>query len=109
MDRALREIQDGIDVDMNLHMGGNVHATLTSPYECVNVHYWFMKDEKLRPGRGVSLRVPEWKELCLADKQLDDNVPELATTVECMQQEDHQNLMGMLACQECHPNDWDRY
>ena len=99
---ALKEVMDGKpDIGLRIHLGGNVHASVTAPYACVNLRKWFTKYDQLRPGRGITLHAPQWTQLCKLDEDiLDEAIPKLPTTTECAEQPDHHNLN----CLECCPD-----
>ena len=102
---ALEDVCSSKQVNLKIHLGGNVHVTVNSPYACVNIRKWYTdkRDDVVKPGKGLSLHPAQWRELCFVDSKLDRDIPALKDTVECMQQGDHQNLLGALECPECCP------
>lgn len=101
---ALKKVMDGGHIDMRIHLGGNVYAGVAAPYVGVNVRKWYRKDDELRPGLGLILHPHQWNKLCDVDASLNASVPTLENTVECINQLDHQNQLGMLQCSECCPD-----
>jgi len=105
IDEALRDVKNKKIVSFKAHFGGNVYATVQTPYACVNIRQWYLENDVLKPGRGTSLRSAEWNELLRIDRELLDTVePEIKTTLRCYEQLDHQNQEGAMDCCECNPN-----
>lgn len=102
---ALWQVVEGKDVDLKIHLGANIYASVQTPYRCVNIREWF-KDENgvKRPGHGVALNTWQWETFVAYDKQLDRVVPELKDTVRCMDANDHYNIPNALQCRECFPD-----
>ena len=110
LSEALADVKGGKDIDVMIHLGGNMHASVQSPYHGVNIRQWFRYQNmnqvkgELKPGRGIFLKSDEWTEFCKVDSCLDDLVPELSETIYCIDQSDHMNQLGGIACMECNPD-----
>ena len=110
LSEALADVKGGKDVNVMIHLGGNMHASIQSPYQGINIRQWFryqnMNQDKgeLKPGRGIFLKSGEWTEFCKVNSCLDELVPELSETIYCMDQTDHMNQLGGIACMECNPD-----
>ena len=111
----LKEIKDSFKkavrdecVNVKLHLGANVYASIKSPYKCIHIRQWYTNiDNELRPGKeGVTLTYGSLRELCKIDGHIETIVPELAITLRCEDQPDHANQLGALRCSFCNPN-WD--
>ena len=105
--QALTQVRKGAqDIALKCHIGGNVYATVDSPYACVNIRQWYKMevDGELLPGRGLSLTANQWDKYLEYDPLLDNYAPALASVAPCLFGEDHQNQEGWLMCPECNPN-----
>jgi hypothetical protein len=94
-------------VNIKIHLGANVHASIKSPFKCVHIRKWYrnMDVNELRPGKeGVTLTYRGLRELCKIDNHIETIVPELTTTLICVEQLDHANQLGALMCNFCNPN-----
>jgi hypothetical protein len=107
VDGALENLNQGKDVDYEVHLGGNVYLSLTSPYNCVDIRQKY-QDERgvIRfTRRGVSLRRSEWLKLKQAFGDILGAVPEADDLpTPCLMRDDHMNPLGALECKECTPN-----
>ena len=103
--QSLESVCLGEEVNLKIHLGANVFASVQSPYRCVNIRHWF-KDAKnvKRPGNGVALSPPLWRNLLKEDAKVDCVIPELKNTPRCYEQGDHQNQIGWITCYECNPD-----
>ena len=68
IDQKLEEVKRDERVDYRLHLGANVHVSITSSYKCVNIRkFEFARNsakKKMYPTmQGLSLRIPEWNRL----------------------------------------------
>lgn len=108
----VKNIRDGDEgVFHKYHLGGNVYASVTSPYVGVSIRKWFMaggdgddKSKELLPGRGIFLKHREWMTLCDADDLITEFIPRIKDTVRCGDRMDHMNQLGWINCVECNPN-----
>ena len=110
LSKALDEVCQAKDVQLKIHLGANMYASVQAPYRCVNLRQWF-KDAQgvLRPGKGVALTIPVWDKFLLVNDDLHERVTELEDAVPCKLQDDHINQLGRLRCGECNPDsymDW---
>ena len=104
---ALADLKKGGKVVLKEHLGRNVYAHVQTPYNGVNIRQWFKPKEDgdhLLPGKGIFLNSLEWNEFCKVDECMNDFVTELKDTVRCIDQTDHCNQLGYIACGECNPN-----
>jgi hypothetical protein len=110
LSKALNEVCQGKEIQLKIHLGDDMYASVQSPYRCVNLRQWFNDAQGvLRPGKGVALNVPVWDKFLLVNADLHDRITELKDTVPCNCQDDHPNQLGMLRCAECNPDsymDW---
>lgn len=110
IDQKLEEVKRDERVDYRLHLGANVHVSITSPYKCVNIRkFEFARNsakKKMYPTtQGLSLRIPEWNRLNNNLHEINFQLPvELDSVVPCYARPDHSNQMGLLECPECNPN-----
>jgi len=103
---AIECLQKGEDTFFKRHLGGNVYIHVKTPYTGVDIRQWYLpEDEKdIKPGKGIFLKINEWKELCNVNECIEDFCPELKQTVRCYDQNDHMNQLGWIMCKECNPN-----
>jgi hypothetical protein len=110
LSNSLKDVCLGRNVNLKIHLGANMFASVQSPYRCVNLRQWFQDTNGVnRPGNGVSLTVALWDKFLLADAGLYSILPELNNTLRCMEEADHGNQLGFLKCSECNPDgfmDW---
>lgn len=108
---ALDRARFGQCVSEKTHLGGNMYAEVKTPYQCVQLRQWYQGQmtSTMYPGLGVSLKVAQWNAFVEADRQLDIMVPEITETLCCMEQTDHYNQIGQMACAECHPNGYNAF
>ena len=103
---AIKKVKEkGREVNFELHIGGNVYITVTSPYWLVDIRQRFVDSEgNLRPTRrGIKLRFAEWKALTETFEEVKDAAPEVGVITPCYLGVDHQNQLGYLSCPECSP------
>lgn len=104
IDKNLEDVKKDKDVDYRLHLRGNVHVSVTSPYRSINIRKFnFMRN--VESGKktlyltreGVSLRIPEWAKLKNNLSEINCHLPvELDSVVPCYARQDHSNQMAML-------------
>ena len=110
LSEALADVKGGKDVNVMIHLGGNIHASVQSPYQGINIRQWFRYQNmnqvmgEFKPGWGIFLKSGEWTEFCKVNSCLDELVPELSETIYYMDQSDHMNQLGGIACMECNPD-----
>jgi len=104
---TLEEIIGGGASEYEYHLGGNVWVYAKAPYQAVQIRKKFLRQGVLMHSPyGISLKSPQWQKLCEATTIIDANFPDIATTVPCIQQEDHRDQISLLWCLECCPNSY---
>ena len=96
------------DVFYRHHLGGNVYVSITQGFPRVDLRKFWIPEgaSDVCPTRkGISLGFQEFKALVETVPVVDGYVPELHAVVPCWSEDDHQNQIGALRCQECNPND----
>ena len=111
---AVKKMKQREDVDLRIHLGGNVHVSVGSPYMCVNIRQWeritFGNKSLLPTARGVSLKFWQWEHLCQRLDEISFQLPvDLDTVVPCQLSPCHQNQLGYLKCEECNPDSYQEY
>jgi hypothetical protein len=98
------------DVSYRQHIGSNMYVDIHAPYRCVHIRRFLPnnKGELKATEEGVSLRLREFDELCNKMQEIAD-LTELNKVVRCLDQSDHANRMGFLACSNCNPNTYKFY
>jgi hypothetical protein len=109
VDEAVVKLLAKQDVQLNLHIGGKWHVSVTTGFACVDIRqYYYHSTKGPSPSKtGIALRLPEWTALREIVQQLHKKHPALTTAIPCTFQLDHQNLEGALSCTECHPFQYD--
>jgi hypothetical protein len=109
VDEAVVKLLAKQDVQLNLHIGGKWHVSVTTGFACVDIRqYYYHSTKGPSPSKtGIALRLPEWTALREIVQQLHKKHPPLTTAIPCTFQLDHQNLEGALSCTECHPFQYD--
>lgn len=112
IDKNLEDVKKDKDVDYRLHLGGNVHVSVTSPYRCINIRKFnFIRN--VESGKktlyltreGVSLRIPECAKLKNSLSEINFYLPVgLDSVAPCYARQGHSNQMAMLECMECNPS-----
>ena len=105
IDEALQQVAAKQYVRFCYHIGGKVHASVTTGYPCVDLRVFYNQAQHgPRPSyEGISLRLKEWATLKELLPQLRIDFPALASTQTCTDAPDHANLLGAVWCSECSP------
>ncbi|OWF53695.1 hypothetical protein KP79_PYT00414 [Mizuhopecten yessoensis] len=100
-----RALQEG-NVEVKCHLGGNVFATVSNGYKCVNIRQFFKPEsqELTATRKGIALCVSEWNILKEHVSNINFAIPNINTIIPCHMQPDHSNVQGALRCPECNPN-----
>ena len=105
IERDLKRVKDGEIIEQMYHLGGNVFASIASPYWGVNIRKWERpcKDYDLRPSLffGVFIKYQHWDEFAAIAMSIGDYIPEINKTERCVLQHDGQ--LSAIACIECNP------
>ena len=104
IEEEMTKVQSGSsNIEYKVHLGGNVYATVTSPYVILDIRLHFTQDGKLLPTRkGVTLRFPGLIQLKQCISRVYDAIPR---THPCyMIHQNAQDEMAALTCKECSPN-----
>lgn len=106
VDQAIAKFKEGKEVDIMKHLGSNYYVTVHNGYANVTLRRWWVPEGKkeLCPSRkGVALTFEQWEQVkkymgpIAAISGLDEVIP-------CEFQDDHQNQMGAIECNNCNPN-----
>ena len=105
LSKALGEVCQSKDVQLKVHLGANMYASVQAPYRCVNLRQWY-KDAQgvLRPGKGVALKISVWDKFLSINEDMHKRISELEDAVPCELQDDHITQMGRMRCAECNPD-----
>ena len=92
--------------DINFSIGGEVFASVTSPYCVIHIRRWrkYSTFGKSYPtNEGIAFKEHEWKRFWDCVITLEINIPSLTEAQPCISQADHANVLGSINCGECNP------
>jgi hypothetical protein len=101
------KVQRDEHVEMKLHLGGNLHASVSSVYERVDIRFWYVPEKQtmLRAGKpGIALTFDEWFNLQTIAEEL-NSILKIDTIDACLVDLVHQSENSAMRCPECHPSD----
>ncbi|OWF53868.1 hypothetical protein KP79_PYT24052 [Mizuhopecten yessoensis] len=106
---AIEELEKALrsgKIDVRCHLGGNVFATVSNGYRCVNIRQFFKPEsqELTATRKGIALRLCEWNTLVEYLPSINFAIPNIDTILPCHMQPDHSSVQGALMCSECNPN-----
>ena len=102
VDIAVSEMERNDGTFYRRHLGRNWYLTVQTGFKCVDIRQFWLPEgasEISATRRGVSLSIPQYKELRNGLRLLDSYVPELRDVVPCYTQADH----DVAQCPECTP------
>ena len=111
----LDQVVEGKDIHYKSHLGGNMFLQVNSPYQGVSIRQFKnvgnSESVKLIPvcGAGIFLLAREWTQFLKLNECIVDIIPEVMTTLPCLDRIDHSNQEGYYMCLECCPNGENRY
>ena len=95
------QILDGQDMDVQDHVGGGLHITMSNVYPFLQFRDFYVDDDnELKPGkRGIRLTFDEVQELTCHIAEFNSMIPALAELVCCKERDGHDKVK----CRECTP------
>jgi hypothetical protein len=106
IDSAVKKLCNNEQVKYQDHIGGGNYVSVTSGFRCVDFRNFFMPygTTDIKPTKtGMALRLSEWAQMKTLVDEINNDYPQLAVTLPCYMQDDHQNQLGALECGECFP------
>lgn len=105
VDQQIQRCKFHQTVEHRLHLGGNLHVTISSEWNKVDIRFWYVPENEteLKPGKpGISLEFQEWDVLnqCMRESYELLGLDKLQS---CIYQPVHQSVLEAMNCKECHP------
>jgi hypothetical protein len=100
-------IHDKSTPDFKHHLGSNKYVCVTTDFKCVDLRKFWLpddSDEVVPTKKGIALSFREWLCFKKVAREVPNYVPDILTTVPCIQRDDHANQMGYWECTNCNPN-----
>jgi hypothetical protein len=104
---GVTKARDGEYIDLKLHLGGNLHAAVSSEYGRVDIRFWYVPENgtELKAGKpGISITFQEWFNLEKLVHELNTEL-DLQTVDACLVDLIHESQKTAMRCKECHPPD----
>ena len=107
--QAVQELNEGKEVYLNYHMGGNNFVQVNSGFNVVDFRQFWLPygQSEVHPTRkGIALKFDEFETLIQLKANIEQVIPELNETQPCWMADYHKNPLGYLMCPECNPDDY---
>lgn len=111
IERHVDLLKAGQCVELHLHIGGAYYATISKGFKCVDIRRYFIPKDTTKeiPSRiGIALRIPEFENLLVKIREIQEKIPALKLLKPCYSRDDHANQQGYIECIECNPFGLDR-